>query len=210
MAASRSKSTPHTPAGWSARRRAVVSVLVALHLLAVFVGPFAVAPRSQLGQSLRVWLRPYLEVNDLDHGYRFFDEPGPSHRIAYEISFADGRPVEAGIFPDRDVHWPRLFYHRHFMLTENHYGMDAPPQPPRVPANSDIYRAWQVDRQLYDELTRSYAQQLLAKHGGESVKLFGVERGLPLREDVLKGVAIDDSRYLRPRASLGEFRREED
>ena len=41
--------------------------------------------------------------------------------MRYDLYFADGtkrvnRPEQ--IFPDRVGHWPRLLYHRHFMLTE--------------------------------------------------------------------------------------------
>src|SRR4051812_9871294 len=99
--------------------RAVASALLVAHLCAVFVGPWAMPPAgSLLSRSFAAALGPYVQAMYLDNGYRFFaPEPGPSHLIRYEILLPDGKRVE-GYFPDRKRHWPRLLYHRYFMLSE--------------------------------------------------------------------------------------------
>src|SRR3954470_18484166 len=103
----------------SRRVRVVVSVLLALHLFAVFVGPWALPPQnSELSASAARVLRPYLEALSLTNGYRFFaPEPGPSHLVRYEATLDDGT-LRTGVFPDKQEHVPRLLYHRYFMLSE--------------------------------------------------------------------------------------------
>lgn len=96
----------------------VVSVLLLLHLVAIFSAP-ASSNGSPLFQSFVWFFRPYLEAAYLNHGYQFFaPEPGPSHLIEYELEFDDGRPAETGVFPDLSRYKPRLHYHRYFMMTE--------------------------------------------------------------------------------------------
>ena len=96
---------------------AIVSVLVVLHVAAVFLGPFALQG-SEMATVAASVLRPYMDVMGLANGYRFFaPEPGPSHLVRYELTRADGSQV-TGTFPDRQVHRPRLLYHRYFMLSE--------------------------------------------------------------------------------------------
>ncbi|NIO41435.1 MAG: hypothetical protein GTO41_15415, partial [Burkholderiales bacterium] len=61
----------------------------------------------------------------LDHGYRFFaPEPGPGHLVRYEVTTSDGAGA-AGQFPDRDRIWPRLLYHRWFMLSETAFAASS-------------------------------------------------------------------------------------
>jgi len=104
------------PRPWSRRAKILASVLIAWHVAAVFVGPWSMPGwASQLGASCGWLFHPYTQALALDNGYRFFaPEPGPSHLIRYDI---DGGRVR-GEFPSRAEHWPRLWYHRHFMLTE--------------------------------------------------------------------------------------------
>lgn len=202
---------PHTePPTWSIRRRAVVSAIVAFHVTAVFVGPFAASPSSALGERTRAVLRPYLEAANLNYGYRFFNIPGPSHRVQYRVEFADGRPAVEGIFPDRREHWPRLRYHRYFMLTEALQAMsNVPPEPPpRTRPGDPLYEEWKRARDEFnrtaDKYAESYARHLLAMHNGKRVTLWGIERGLPSMEDVRAGTKIDDKRFVYT-VKLGTF-----
>ena len=81
--------------------RAVVSLLVMLHVAAVFVGPWAMPPNSRLAVAVGRVFQPYLDVLSLGNGYRFFaPEPGPSHLVRYEVTLDDGTLVE-GSFPNR-------------------------------------------------------------------------------------------------------------
>ena len=124
------------PAGVSRGWRIAATCAIAFHFTAVFIAPFAIPP-SDLSLVLRAWFRPYIEINHLDHGYKFFDEPGPSHRVRYRVELANGGPIE-GTIPDRDVHWPRLLYHRHLMLADHNQRVyrtaeNAPPANRRKP-----------------------------------------------------------------------------
>ena len=102
----------------SKRTRGVLSLLLVLHLVAIASAPLAMEPASLPAQKVFGLFRPYLDAAFLNHGYHFFaPEPGPSHLIRYELTFADGR-IESGIFPDPNQQRPRLNYHRHFMLSE--------------------------------------------------------------------------------------------
>ncbi|RIK75084.1 MAG: hypothetical protein DCC68_21840 [Planctomycetota bacterium] len=201
---------PVAATNWSVRRRAIVSAFVALHVTAVFVAPFAWPPSSALGERARAVLRPYIEATELNHGYRFFNIPGPSHLVRYRVDFADGRRPIDGILPHRQEHWPRLRYHRHFMLTESlESSYQVLPQPPEGAApGSALYEEWKRAREelnrMADIYTRSYAEHLLARHGGSKVTLWGQERGLPSIAEVQSGVKLGDPRYLRE-TKLGEW-----
>jgi len=172
--------------------RIVVSCALVFHLSAVFVAPFAAGPASDLGLVLRAWFRPYIEVNDLDHGYKFFDEPGPSFRIRYRIEVAEsGQPID-GVFPDRDLHWPRLLYHRHLMLADHNqrvYRRDAD-APPASQRDARVEAIWTAEKRLSDIYTRSYCQHLLHKYAAQGacrVTLIGLIRTLPTPDDVKAG-----------------------
>jgi len=183
---------------WSAPARALASVLLAWHLLALLVWPLSI-PQSILGDALRPIYRPYLEAAYLTHGYKFFGpDPGPSHLIRYDVERADGAHVK-GVFPDRKEHWPRLYYHRHFMLSE--FVNSLPPD-----ANFDPRLPWErrplsAAEKVY---VRSYADHLLAVNDGRSVSLELVEHLIPEPEDVVQGMKLDDARLYRVRP-LGTF-----
>src|SRR3990172_7505683 len=92
--------------------RVAVSLLVIVHVFAVFVGPWAMPPQnSELAAGCARIFQPYLDALCLANGYRFFaPEPGPSHLVRYEITHDDGT-LESGEFPNRQQHVPRLLYH---------------------------------------------------------------------------------------------------
>ncbi|HUY93597.1 MAG TPA: hypothetical protein VMV10_33025 [Pirellulales bacterium] len=183
---------------WSAPARIVVSLLLAWHVVGLLVWPLSV-PQSILGDALRPIYRPYLEAAYLTHGYKFFGpDPGPSHLIRYDVARADGSHAQ-GVFPDRNEHWPRLLYHRHFMLSE--FVNSQPPDAdvdPRLPWER---RPLSAAEQTY---VRSYADHLLAANQGQSVSLELVEHLIPEPADVLRGMKLDDQRLYRVRP-LGTF-----
>jgi hypothetical protein len=185
-----------SPLVWGRRTRAVASVLIAVHALALLVGPLSV-PASILGGFLQRFYRPYLEITYLNHGYKFFGpDPGPSHLVRYDLELVDGSH-RTGTFPDRAEHWPRLLYHRHFMLSETIMNF-AGPGDPRLPWED------QPLSQGQREFARAYARHLLAKHGARRVTLDLVEHLIPDPKDVLNGMKLDDSRLYRKRR-LGTY-----
>lgn len=120
-------SPPPSAVVWSPWLRAAVSLAVTWHLVGVIVAPLSVPPRfegrdSVLGSQLKTVYTPYITALYLNHAYKFFaPNPGDSHLVRYDLYFADGTKkigAEEQAFPDRLRHWPRLLYHRHFMLTE--------------------------------------------------------------------------------------------
>ena len=61
-------------------------------------------------------VRPYVQLVFLDQGWNFFaPEPGPSTLVSYRAETSTGKVIE-GRIPNKRIK-PRLFYHRHFMLT---------------------------------------------------------------------------------------------
>lgn len=188
----------------------LASALLALHLSAVFIAPFAFAcnaggSSSPLADALVGALRPYIVALYLDHGYFFFaPNPGPSRLVDYRVEFADGRPEIKGRFPNLATERPRLLYHRHFMLSEALSNRFVPPLPPPEPtpaaltadsaeravfllAKAEHTRAlamWQRQRGQYEAMRSSIEGHLLAKYGGEKVTLTRIEHRLALPDEV--------------------------
>ena len=73
------------PCGLTPGWKRLISVLVALHVAAVFVGPWAIPPHgSELARTIASGFGPYLQAAFLNNGYRFFaPEPGPGHLVRY-------------------------------------------------------------------------------------------------------------------------------
>ncbi|HTU25934.1 MAG TPA: hypothetical protein VMF30_11085 [Pirellulales bacterium] len=165
--------------GLSPRWKWVISLLVAFHVAAVFVGPWAMPPNSSaLGRSVANLISPYLQAASLDQGYRFFaPEPGPGHLIRYEVVAGDGRQIE-GSFPDRAAQWPRLLYHRYFMMSEFLNGLGAPDR-------AELASAYQ----------ESYAGHLAYKYNAKSVKLFLRQHRLPTMDDIRAGKKLSDPEF---------------
>ena len=172
----------------SRRVRSVVSVLLILHLVAIASAPLAMEPASLPAQKVFAFFRPYLGTAFLNHGYHFFaPEPGPSHLIRYELSFADGR-VESGVFPNPDEQKPRLNYHRHFMLSEF---------ANRLAVNDAQQSA------LY-ELSQSFAQHLMSERNAQSATLFLRRHYIPSPQQVREGMTLEAEELYAERP-LGTF-----
>lgn len=132
---------------WHPVWRWLVSLLVVMHLVAVFSAPWDLAitmdggalppdyaaqmpqqpvppPNSPVwqmpvvSQGLHQFFHHYLNLLYLNHGYEFFaPDPAGTHVIDYQVTAADGQVVE-GRLPSHQQQWPRLLYHRHMMLAE--------------------------------------------------------------------------------------------
>ncbi len=174
----------HTLSPWACRG---IGFLLALHCMAIIVGPWSVPPSSLLSQEVFQVFEPYVEAAFLNHGYHFFaPDPGPSHLIRYEVVRADGSEVK-GYFPDREQNWPRLAYHRHFMMSEHLNGFLEGGQ-----------------KELADSHIASYARHLNKTHGGTEVRMFLVRHDLPSPDQVMEGMKLDDPSLYREK-SLGSF-----
>jgi hypothetical protein len=175
------------------RWRILISALVALHVAAVFIGPWAMAPStSALSGRLASAFRPYLRMGFLDNGYRFFaPEPGPAHLIRYDLKLADGSEVN-GVFPSIDQQWPRLLYHRHFMLSEFVNTLDG-----------------QEQAELRDAMVKSFARHLVQANQAEEVSLYLRRHLIAPPQEVAQGAKLDDPRSYPPDRPLGTFTAEQ-
>lgn len=188
MTASHSHSDPPGHKALRPRTRRILSVLLMLHLVAIVSAPWAMAPSSELSQSVFRFFQPWLDAAYLNHGYHFFaPEPGPCHTIRYELQFADGTRAE-GVFPDPQAHSPRLLYHRHFMLTET-AGRLA------VDESSEA---------SLRQLSQSFATHLLAETGAARVQLILRRRYIPTPQQVAAGLPLTAPELLAERP-LGTF-----
>ncbi len=199
------------------RWRLLVSVLVVLHLAAVFVPPFRFASRSPQGEASPLAdiayraMRPYINAAYLDHGYFYFaPNPGPSHLVRYEIDQGEGRAPIKGVFPHIEpsrprligTQLPRLMYHRHFMLAESLHANFTPPEPPEeLPENEELRRAvlddWRRRREMYVTLKTSLEEHLSAAHAGRPVKIVRLEHRQPTPAEFGEGIKINDERLYR-------------
>lgn len=197
---------------WSGGLRGWVSALVALHITALFVGPWASPPPSSfLAQQCEIIYEPYLRATFLkDHGYRFFaPNPGPSHLVRYELLDDAGKKVGEGRFPDLEVHWPRLLYHRHFMISESMNNViNLPPEGPPSTAPPEVRAGYQNALRLRDAYLESIGSYLAESHQAAQVKLFLVEHGIPHPLDVAGGMPLSDPSLYTER-ELGVYIRDD-
>lgn len=179
----------------------ILSVVILAHLTAVFAPPMAFQCRGPRGlsPSVATLLEPlagYGQVLYLDRGYAFFaPDPGPSHLMTVEVR--DPAAAETALgeskgevrrFPSLDDQWPRLLYHRHFMLAEFLNDAYQPALPieaatlvgPDLPAEE--LREWRLGRKRYEAIVGSmtdHATSQIAGGPGKIVEVKRVEHLLP-------------------------------
>ncbi len=133
-------------------------------------------PRLPIHRLSR-FFAPYLNLLYLNHGYSFFaPEPGGSHLVEYEVVRADGSTV-TGRFPELSTHWPRLRYHRHFMLAD------------QAPHLVDIVMQTGAPPEL---VGRSYGRHLLRVHDGQVARLRLLYHRLLWPHEVLDSKSLRD------------------
>lgn len=170
---------------WPSWQRLIVSLLIAVYLVAIVLPPLAGPPPASLLASRAIQpFRPIVGALALGHGYRFFaPNPGPGHSLRWTMALADGSS-RSGSIPDASADWPRLLYHRRFMLPEKISGLvPLPGAPADVVAESK--REWQP-------LVKDIAAHLLEREGGQRVELTLVEHYLPAPEEVTEGRVGED------------------
>ncbi len=183
--------------------RVAISIAVVLHLWAVILPPLGFQTRGPLGSSpsiatLASPVRGYGEMLYLNRGYAFFaPDPGPSHLVQASYIDAGGNRVEE-MFPDRERHWPRLLYHRHFMLTEFLHEIYQPPGPPGDLAGVDPEAAslWAAARRRYETVRQSYTDHLNnSRTGSKDLAIRRLEHRIPsFIEIVAEPIQLDDPR----------------
>ncbi len=164
---------------WPPAVRTAVSVGIVAYFAAVIVPPLAgPPPASELAVAALQPLRPIVGGLFLGHGYRFFaPNPGPGHSIQWTMLMPDGS-TRQGTIPDRDADWPRLLYHRRFMISEKIAAFVPPPDAP-----ADVR---QQSRGEWQPLVKDVAGHLLHRHGGSQVTLQMTEHYLPTPDEVVR------------------------
>ncbi len=213
------------PILWTKNRKLFAGVLVSGWMFIVLMGPVTnpIATEELTAPVARA-LSPIHQGLFVGHGYRFFaPDPGPSHLLVYKI-YRDGELVSTGHFPDRNRDWPRLIYHRWFMLSESIYSEHA--RTPDDESFASIQKDFQnrieafrkagqggyaanmqviLERQILmyaktkkriAELVDAVGKQLLVRYHGDRVELFLQERRLPAPVDLILGQKITDESFL--------------
>ena len=189
------RTNPGRTSPWTPLARGLASVALVAYMAAVIVPPLAgPPPASDLARALIQPLRPLIGLLHLGHGYRFFaPDPGPGHSIRWRLERSDGSTL-SGTIPDRDLDWPRLLYHRRFMISEKIAAM-VPLPGASEEVRRDAKREWLP-------LVKGVAGQLLDRHGGGRVELTLVEHYLPDPDELLPPPAGAAARDAADRADL--------
>ncbi len=132
--------------------RILLTIFIVWHFTGVFLAALCVPTSSSL--VLRIaqgWpLQWYLDATFMNQGHSFFaPDVGPGHLIRYQLLDQSGREIEHGDFPSRKEQWPRLLYHRYFMLADQS----------ELPVNDKATRDYWQKRYL-----EAYGRQLLREH----------------------------------------------
>jgi hypothetical protein len=101
---------------WPVWARALVSVAIVFHGVAVVAGAFGVPPSSDLERKIADLFMPYYDLFDLGYAYRFYAEPPPTPVVTATIRYGDGRGDETVRLPGRDVSGPRMRHQRQLAL----------------------------------------------------------------------------------------------
>jgi hypothetical protein len=172
--------------GWRRVMYCLVNLWLVVHLTAIITAPATVGPSSQTSRTVWEAVAPYLQGLYLNHGFHYFaPEPGSSNLVSWTVSRKDGTTV-SGRFPNFDIK-PRLYYHRHFMLSE--YLGNASPEDQTI-------------------IARGFARNLCREYDGESVSVSTVRHDLPSMERVRAGGKLDDG-DLYEEQPLGTYQRED-
>ena len=220
--------------GWSPACRAIASLVIVAYLGIVLLGPLSNPIGSpNLTQPLANFVSPIHQALYHGHGYRFFGpDPSATHRVVVKGVQQDGTGFEAA-FPDRKQHWPRLLYHRWFMLSETmfHEFSITPNQTafqerlknydreiarfqeqnkPSLSQQLQHERAvevelYQISRERFNSLAGSVARVLAQRHKAKTIELFIQERTLPFPEEVVSGMKLGDDEFLSERIKIGSW-----
>lgn len=219
--------------GWSPKKRTVVSVAILIVLLVVVLGPVTnpIATEELTGPIGKL-MAPVHQTMYLGHGYRFFaPDPGPSHLLVYKLHHPDGSITDHQ-FPDTQVNWPRLLYHRWFMLSETIFeehvaqpdresfarmqadmtkGIERFQNGGKTSVVQSLQRSRDRQQKIYDrseqrirELVQAVGAVLLSRSDATKVELFCRERIIPLPTDVIMGQKLNDPVGLSPPSKIGE------
>lgn len=167
--------------------RIAFTVFILWHFTGVFLAALCVPTSSDLVINIaQSWMQWYLDALYMNQGHSFFaPDVGPGHLIRYQLLDQSGREIEKGDFPSRKEHWPRLLYHRYFMLADQS----------ELPFEDKATRDYWSRRYL-----EAYGRQLLITHeNAQSVRLLRYAHWPPPRSYF---VDKDNKLITNPKPSL--------
>ncbi len=189
-----SKNRPNSPpsrdaSGSAARReqgvptwlRVMVSLLLVWHLTAIFVAALSVPGSSQLAERIAQgsFMQYYLDALHLNQGHSFFaPQPPLPVTVRYQIYDERRNLISQGKIPDAKEEWPRLLYHRYFMLADQAGPGDPRNIDPKIQELSDKYLAY-------------FARHLLRNSEGYTIRVRRVLQELVSPEELLSGKKPD-------------------
>lgn len=162
----------------------IITSLIVVHLLAIVLPPLSFQARGRSGVSpfigrLVAPIEAYCQFLYLNRGYAFFaPDPGPSHLIQVRVQDTEGHDEEM-FYPDINRQWPRLLYHRYFMLAEYLNEVYRPSVESGSEYSQEELGILRKDREKYDLIRNSYSLHLQNVHGGKQVSLRRIEHLLP-------------------------------
>ncbi len=189
------------PTPWAMPAKLAASVFIVWHLWAVLAEPIRFQTRGPVQPSpaadlLYQPVGPYAEFIYLTHGYAFFaPDPGPNHLIDAKSLSTDGSILAERRYPDRKLDRPRLYYHRHFMISEFYNNLYRPPLPKEVEIEPEVRQAILAERAMYDRVKQSIQTHLATLNNADRVVLTRIEHRMPgLPEFVRERVKLTDKR----------------
>ena len=185
------------------RFKIIASVLILFHLAAVVLPPLAFQTSGESGPSplLAILIRPfagYSQFLHINRGYAFFaPNPPVASSLIQAAAIGPQGDVTEAMYPDRERQWPRLLYHRHFMLTEFLNRAYFPPGPPNDLYETDAEAAedWKRRRSFYEYVRLSMVKHLESKNDGREVAIRRIEHVVPaLASFQQQPIALTDER----------------
>jgi hypothetical protein len=168
--------------------RIALTIFVVWHFTGVFLAALCVPTSSELVLNLaqHAPMQWYLDATYMNQGHSFFaPDVGPGHVIRYQLFDQSNQVIEQGEFPSRKEHWPRLLYHRYFMLADQS----------ELPFEDKPTRDFWTKKYL-----KAYGGQLLSTHeSAQTVRLFRYSHWPPPRRYF---VDRDNKLITNPKPSL--------
>ncbi len=161
-----------------------ITAVILFHLLAIVLPPLSFQAQGSSGVSpfvgrLSLLVERYSQFLYMNRGYAFFaPDPGPSHLIQVRVQDSKGNREEM-LYPDINRQWPRLLYHRYFMLTEYLHEIYRPRVNSSNALTVEDLVGLREERERYDLIRDSYSRHLQSVHGGKQISLRRIEHLLP-------------------------------
>ena len=137
--------------------------------------------------------------------------------MRYEIDLISGAQV-TGHFPDREDQFPRLLYHRHFMISETCFSIEQTVQGAPDPSTLTPEERVEYDR-IRPELDRAIAfaetfrkctaRRILDENPGERIRLYMSVHAIPTPDQLLEGKKLTDDEFYADLYLIREFQKEE-